>query len=70
MPNPNEYNDEQFVQAGTRMRESGLAHDIQSLWEAGAREPDIADEIKATLDYVTEMEEVEGIDVEEIRRSL
>jgi hypothetical protein len=70
MGNPNEYDDDQFLAAGDHMREQGMAADLQRLWEAGAREVDIADEIVNTLRHADEMEELDGFDLEEVKSAL
>lgn len=70
MANPNEYDDDKFLAAGDIMREQGMANDLQQLWEAGAREVDIADEIVNTLRHAEEMEELEGIDMNDLKTEL
>lgn len=70
MSNPNEYDDDAFLVAGDRMRGQGMALDMQGLWDAGAREVDIADEINNTLRHVDEMEELEGFDLEALKTEL
>lgn len=70
MPNPNEYVDDEFLAAGDHMREQGMANDLQKLWEAGAREVDIADEIVNTLRHADEMEELDGFSLDELKSAL
>jgi hypothetical protein len=47
--NPNEYNDDAFLEASMQLQEQG-ANALLALWDAGARPEDIVSEINNVLE--------------------